>query len=164
MITTEHLVELGKDFAARGGLSSPMLLIEYSRGGRGLIDLSDPVAEGSQTGIHKLGWQAARDERQTGRVEQVAVIAAGWIGRPEPGLMDSDRQQVLIISSWVKGSGAEHIIYHLEHPENDRVELSSFDPQPDRIESPAIDRFIDGYRDGQAALKREIEKDREREY
>jgi predicted methyltransferase MtxX (methanogen marker protein 4) len=165
MITIEYLTELGKNFASRGSLSSPVVLIEYGKG-RGVIPVADLAAESQQQAMYKVGCQAGRDERHTGRVEQVAVLAAGRMANPDLGVRPSeaDRQEVLIVSSWVKGSGAEHIIYRLEHRESGRVELSVVDPQPERIASPILEELINGYRDGQAALKREREKKRELEY
>jgi hypothetical protein len=160
MITIEYLTELGKGFVSHGSLSSPMMLIEYGKG-RGLIPISDLAPESNPQALYELGFQAGRNERQTGRVQQVAVLAEGRIASRESGLSASispDGQQVLIIDSWVRGSGTEHVIYQLEHQENGRAELSTIDPQPERIVSPVLEEFIRGYEDGQAALKRELDK------
>jgi hypothetical protein len=160
MITMDHLIDLGKKLAVDNQLSSPRVIVEYGNG-RGAVPLAEVAAEGNQQAMYEVGWQAARNERRTGRVEQMAVIAECWRGDPESGWPSADpnRQEALIISSVAIGKEAKHVFYSLKREADGRLDLSAFDPQPDLVHSALVEEFIRGYQDGQLALKRQRQKE-----
>jgi hypothetical protein len=88
MISMEYLTDLGKGFAARGSVTSVAVFNKNHRRA-GLIHLGEMAAETDQQGMYTLGQQAAREERQTGVVQQIAIIAEGWIGTPNADIRPS---------------------------------------------------------------------------
>ena len=155
MMTMEYLSALGLQYAAGGDLASPIAVFEYDSG-RGLVPLASPASEQRGRLDYAIGWEAAQNERETGRVNQIAVLVQGQLSGPEsrdrPGTRDS-KQEVLMVSSWRRGDRFEHVIYGLRQIDAGGCTLAAFERQPDRIASPVLNKILAGYEVGQADLK-----------
>lgn len=156
----EFIAEIASENILAHGFHPPTIIVHGSRGSTvaQFESLSDTHQERLRT-MFFVGKDLAR-RVEIGALEQVYLISEAWMSKPKedgtvdlPPSEDPNRLEVLIISGvdLLAGMKQRMALFELIRDENEklsdtrRVEIP-VSVQPEKIESPLLNAFVNGYR------------------